>query len=91
VPTGNQYHEVTFDAITSLAVPHVHTTRKAWTAADRTLAAAQITPFEGAAVSVVGFLVNDHPNVGVKVEKAEKTNCGCTGAAGTSRSKTSTW
>jgi hypothetical protein len=81
VPSGNHYHEVTFTAITSLAVPHVHTTRKAWTAADRALAAAQITPFEGGAVSVVGFLVNDHPSVGVKVEKAEKTNCGCTGAA----------
>jgi hypothetical protein len=39
VPSGDQYHEVTFDAITNLAVPHVHTTRKVWTAADRALAA----------------------------------------------------
>jgi hypothetical protein len=81
VPSGNQYREVTFDAITNLAIPHVHTTRKAWTAADRALAAAQITPFEGVAVSVVGFLVNDHPNVGIKVETTEKTNCRCTGPA----------
>jgi hypothetical protein len=68
------YHEVTFDAITNLPVPHVHTTRKAWTTADRVLAASQITPFEGVAVSVVGFLVNNHHNE-VKVEGAERTNC----------------
>jgi hypothetical protein len=74
------YHEVTFDAIAGLPVPNVHTTRKAWTAADRALAATQIVPFEGVAVSVAGFMVNNHMSQ-VKVEGAEKTNCDFTQAA----------
>jgi hypothetical protein len=67
-------HEVTWDAIKSLPVPHVKTTRKNWKTADRTLAAAEITPFEGVALTVTGFIVNR-----VKVESGgEGTNCGFT-------------
>lgn len=67
-------HEVTWAAIKNLPVPHVKTTRKAWKTADRTLAAAEITPFEGVALTVVGFIVNR-----VKVENGgEGTNCGFT-------------
>jgi len=76
----NGYHEVTFTAVTALQVPHVHTTRKAWTPSDRALAATLIVPFEGVPLSVAGFLVNDSLNQ-VKVETAEKTNCGFTQAA----------
>src|SRR5713101_4387756 len=70
VDLPSSYHEVTFGAIAGLSVPNVHTTRKAWTAADRALAATQIVPFEGVAVSVARFLVNDHMSQ-VKVEGAE--------------------
>ena len=67
-------HEVTWAAIKNLPVPHVKTTRKAWKTADRTLAAAEIHPFEGVALTVTGFIVNR-----VKVENGgEGTNCGFT-------------
>jgi uncharacterized protein YraI len=67
-------HEVTWAAIKNLPVPHVKTTRKSWKTADRTLAAAEITPFEGVALTVTGFIVNK-----VKLENGgEGTNCGFT-------------
>jgi hypothetical protein len=68
------FHEVTFSAIGNLTVPNVPTMRKDWTPADRAVAATQIVPFEGVAVTVAGFMVNNHVNE-VKVEGAEKTNC----------------
>jgi hypothetical protein len=67
-------HQVTWDAIKALHVPHVKTKRKNWKTADRTLAAAEITPFEGVALTVTGYIVN-----AVKVENGgEGTNCGFT-------------
>lgn len=68
------YHEVTFEAIANLPKPHVKTTRKGWKATDRAIAATDITPYEGVALSVVGFIVTR-----VKVENGgEGTNCGLT-------------
>ncbi len=68
------YHWVTWGAIKALPVPHVPTKRKDWQPADRTLADAEITPFEGVPLTVVGYIVNR-----VKVENGgEGTNCGFT-------------
>ena len=70
------YHEVTFDAIVGLPKAHVKTKRSAWTPADRATAATDIVPFEGVALSVVGFIVNR-----VKVQSGgtgEGTNCNFT-------------
>jgi hypothetical protein len=55
-------HEVTWAAIASLPIPHVKTTRKAWRAADRALAASQVVPYEGVALTVVGYIVTDVKN-----------------------------
>lgn len=70
------YHEVTFDAIVGLPKAHVNTKRSAWTTADQATAATDIVPFEGVALSVVGFIVNR-----VKVQSGgtgEGTNCNLT-------------
>jgi len=67
------YHEVMFDAIVSLPKALVKTKRSAWTTADRGTAATDIVPFEGVALSVVGFIINR-----VKVQSGgtgEGTNC----------------
>jgi Bacterial SH3 domain len=70
------YHEVTFDSIVNLPKAHVKTKRSAWTTADRATAATDVVPFEGVALSVVGFIVNR-----VKVQSGgtgEGTNCNLT-------------
>ena len=67
------YHEVTFDSIVNLPKAHVKTKRSAWRTADRATAATDIVPFEGVALSVVGFIVTR-----VKVQSGgtgEGTNC----------------
>src|ERR1700693_2478959 len=58
VDESSSTHEVTWAAIKNLPVPHVKTTRKAWKTADRTLAAAEITPFEGVPLTGAGFIAN---------------------------------
>ncbi len=70
------YHEVAFEAIANLPKPHVKTKRSEWKQPDRMTAATDITPFEGVALSVVGFIVNR-----VKVQTGgtgEGTNCNFT-------------
>jgi hypothetical protein len=77
VDVPSSYHEVTFDAILKLPkLPKGSPTSRE--SPNWPTVKGQITPFEGVAVSVVGFLVNNHPNDGVKVQGSEKTNCGFT-------------
>jgi len=51
--TPSSYHSVTFSALQSVPFPDASTDRKNWTVAQL----AQIAPFEGIPVSVVGFIV----------------------------------
>jgi hypothetical protein len=63
------YHAVTFDAITGLDWPHDATTRRdKWNAAQL----AVIQPYEGAAVTVTGFVAAFRP----QANNSESTNCG---------------
>jgi uncharacterized protein YgiM (DUF1202 family) len=67
VPTS--YHEVPFDTIATLVYPSpAPTQRIKWTPEQLN----QIKPYEGAAVSIVGYIA------AVKVEGKESTNCGWT-------------
>jgi uncharacterized protein YgiM (DUF1202 family) len=66
VDTPTAYHEVTFDAISTLTYPHDTTKRINWQAQNL----ADIARFEGVALSVVGYLSSD-----VKVETSEACNC----------------
>jgi hypothetical protein len=62
------YHEVTWSALQSLPYPVAPTSIASWSSAQ----VAQITPYEGAAVTVTGYLV------AIKVEdrgSGESTNC----------------
>ena len=66
--TPSSYHEVTWEAVGNLAYPKAPTNRMNWSAGQL----AQIEPYEGAAVSVVGYLYK------IKVESGgsgESTNC----------------
>jgi uncharacterized protein YgiM (DUF1202 family) len=68
VDVPSNYHLVTWDAINSLQYPNAPHSRMQWTADQL----AEITPYEGVAVSAVGYLYN------VKVESrgsGESTNC----------------
>lgn len=69
LPTS--YHRVTFDAIADLPDDGYPVRREHWSAQQQTAAAR----FEGAAVTVEGYLV------AIKVQGGEGTNCDLTGAA----------
>ena len=62
------YHDVAFDAITSRPFPDASPNRLNWTAAQK----AQIEPFEGVAVSVIGYVVAVKKQSG---GTGEATNC----------------
>jgi hypothetical protein len=62
------FHDVTFDAIASLTYPKAPKTRDKWSAAQL----AQIEPYEGVAVRVVGYIAALKPQVG---GTGESTNC----------------
>jgi len=66
VPTS--YNAVTFDALVSLPYPDASINRNSWTAAQL----AEIEPFEGVAVSVVGYIVAVKKQYGAS---GEATNC----------------
>jgi hypothetical protein len=63
----SSYHDVTFDALASLAYPTAKKHRSDWTPAQLAI----IEPHEGIAVRVVGFLVALRPQTG----NEEDTNC----------------
>jgi hypothetical protein len=70
------YHAVTFDAVMDLDWPRdAGTRRDKWTQAQL----AVIQPYEGAAVTVTGFVVALRP----QAKNSESTNCGQTGEANT--------
>jgi hypothetical protein len=73
IPT--EYHDVSFAALASLPYPVAHKNRSKWT--DEQLA--EIRPYEGVAVRVVGYLVALRPQTG----SSEGTNCGFKKAAET--------
>jgi hypothetical protein len=62
------YSAVTFDALASLSYPDASTNRNNWTAAQL----AEIEPFEGVAVSIVGYIVAVKKQYG---GSGEATNC----------------
>ncbi len=62
------YHDVEWSAIAALPYPKAGSQRKNWAAEQL----AQIAPYEGAAVRVVGYFVKLSPQKG----SAESTNCG---------------
>jgi hypothetical protein len=66
--TPASYHAVTFSALQSVPFPDAPTNRKNWTGAQL----AQIEPFEGLAVSVIGFIVAVKKQSG---GGGEATNC----------------
>jgi hypothetical protein len=63
------YYPVTFHAVADLAFPQAPRSRANWTSAQLD----EITPVEGAPISLVGYLVDS-----LNVEGAETTNCGLT-------------
>jgi hypothetical protein len=65
-----EYHSVTWKAVDVLPYPDAPKTLEKWTSAQL----AEIEPYEGVAVSVVGYLA------AIKVEGAESTNCHFTAA-----------
>lgn len=73
VPNANDYHEVTFSAVTTLPrLPKGSPTKR--TSPNWPNVEPQITPLEGAPVAVVGFIFS------IKKQGAEGTNCSFTGA-----------
>jgi hypothetical protein len=62
------YHDITFDAIASLAYPVAAKSRADWTADQL----AQIAPYEGTSVRVIGYLAAVKPQTG---GSGESTNC----------------
>ena len=73
VPNANDYHEVTFSAVTTLPrLPKGSPTRR--NSPNWPNVAPQITPLEGAPIAVVGFIFS------IKKQGAEGTNCSFTGA-----------
>ncbi len=62
------YHPISFEALQSLAYPDAPTNRKKWSAGQLD----QIKPYEGAGVSVIGFLVAVKKQFG---GGGEATNC----------------
>jgi hypothetical protein len=66
VPT--EYHAITFGAVAALPDPNAPAKRQQWTAAQR----AEIAPFEGVAVSLVGYIV---PVKNQNGGRGEATNC----------------
>ena len=65
-----QYHSVTWKAVDELPYPVAKKSLEDWTSGQL----AEIEPYEGVAVSVVGYLA------AIKVEGAESTNCHFTNA-----------
>lgn len=66
-----EYHAVNVRAITDLKFPIAPRSRARWTQAQL----AEIEPFEGVAVTMTGYLED------LRVEGAERTNCGMTDSA----------
>lgn len=64
----SEYHAVTWTAIADLAYPVAGKTLDKWTAPQK----AQIAPYQGVAVSTVGYLVAIKPQTG---SSGESTNC----------------
>lgn len=62
------YHDVTWHALATLAYPVAPKSRATWTPAQF----AQIAPYEGVALQVVGYLVAIKPQIG---GSGESTNC----------------
>jgi len=65
---SGSYHDVTWDAVASLDYPVAPKSRASWTPAQL----AQIAPYEGTALRVVGYLVALKPQKG---GSGESTNC----------------